>query len=402
MNKRISFFLINFKIHLRHYLITSMRSLFFIMTLGLGSLFANTGNTQEKINVRVDNVSYAELFKVVQNSSDYVFFYKDAVINTNKKVSLNLQNATIETILQQAFKGANLNYVVNNKQVVIKAGSNTDTRTNTTANQQEKFLVKGTVVDAKGVPLVGANILEKGTSNGILSDFDGKFELQVKEGSATLVVSYVGFVTQQIAIQDRINVTVVLEEDLAQLGEVVIVGFGTQKKSSVVSAITSVKPEDLRIPSSNLTTAFSGAVPGMIAYQTSGEPGADNAEFFIRGVTTFGYRTEPLILIDGMESSTNDLARLDVEDIESFSIMKDATSSALYGSRGANGVILIKTKDGVKGKAKLSVKLENYFSSNTTDIEFADPVTYMTLWNEALQTRGALSGSIDKDRCKVT
>ncbi|MFV0565766.1 MAG: SusC/RagA family TonB-linked outer membrane protein, partial [Flavobacteriaceae bacterium] len=255
---------------------------------------------------------------------------------------------------------------------------------------QEKFTVNGTVVDVKGVPLVGANVLEKGTSNGTLTDFDGKFELKLKGGSSTLAISYVGFLSQEVAVQERINVTIVLEEDLAELGEVVITAFGTQKKSSVVSAITSVKPADLRIPSSNLTTAFAGAVPGMISYQTSGEPGADNAEFFIRGVTTFGYRAEPLILIDGMESNTDDLARLDVDDIESFSVMKDATSAALYGSRGANGVILVKTKDGVKGKAQISVKFENYISSNTTDMEFADPVTYMTLWNEALQTRGAL------------
>src|SRR5690606_8605604 len=143
-----------------------------------------------------------------------------------------------------------------------------------------------------------------------------------------------------------------------------------------------VNPSELKVPSSNLTTALAGRVAGMIAYQRSGEPGQDNANFFIRGVTTFGYKTDPLILIAGIEVYTTDLARLQPDDVSSFSIMKDATATSLYGSRAANGVILITTKEGKEGKASISVRLENSLSQPTKTVELADPITYMRLHNE--------------------
>ena len=167
-----------------------------------------------------------------------------------------------------------------------------------------------------------------------------------------------------------------------------MVAFGKQKKENLLGSVTTVKPGELRAPSSNLTTALGGRIAGLISMQTSGEPGADNAQFFVRGVATFNeYSKGPLILIDNMELSSNDLARLAVDDIESFSIMKDATATALYGSRGANGVILVTTKEGHDGKTNLSFRFENSFSQPTKNVEFADPLTYMKLNNEAIITR---------------
>ena len=154
-----------------------------------------------------------------------------------------------------------------------------------------------------------------------------------------------------------------------------VVALVTEKY--IVGSITTIKPTELKVPSSNLTTSLSRSLAGVISYQRSGEPGQDNADFFIRGVTTFGYKKDPLILIDNVEVSTTELARLQVDDIESFSIMKDATSTALYGARGANGVILVTTKQGTEGKAKVSVRLENAVSMPTQEVEFADPITYM-------------------------
>src|SRR5690606_36069587 len=148
---------------------------------------------------------------------------------------------------------------------------------------------------------------------------------------------------------------------------------------------------NLKVPSSNLTTALAGRVAGVIAYQRSGEPGKDNADFFIRGVTTFGYKKDPLILIDGIETNTTELARLQPDDIAAFSILKDATATALYGARGANGVIQVSTKEGKVGAVKVSVRMENSFSSNTQDIQLSDPITYMNMANEAALARGALS-----------
>ena len=184
----------------------------------------------------------------------------------------------------------------------------------------------------------------------------------------------------------------ILYEDSETLEEAVAVAFGTQKKESVIGAVTSIKPSQLKSPTSNLTTTLAGNVAGVISYQRTGEPGADDASFFIRGITTFGANTSPLILIDNIELTSTDLARLQPDDIESFSIMKDATATALYGSRAANGVILVKTKEGRKGKAKVNVRYECSMSEPTQEIELVnDPKIYMSLHNEAIQSREPLA-----------
>ena len=174
---------------------------------------------------------------------------------------------------------------------------------------------------------------------------------------------------------------------LESLDEVQVVAFQKQKKNSVIGSINTINPSELKIPSSNLTNSLAGRMAGMISYQTSGEPGADNAQFFIRGVTSFGYANNPLILIDGLEVSTDDLARMEPDNIASFSIMKDATATALYGARGANGVILVTTKEGKKGKAKVSFRYENSFSAPTQTNEFLGGVEYMNMYNQATRSR---------------
>jgi TonB-linked SusC/RagA family outer membrane protein len=198
-------------------------------------------------------------------------------------------------------------------------------------------------------------------------------------------------------VGSRRVIPVTLSESSESLDEVVVVAFGKQKKESIIGAITTIAPKELKVPSSNLTTALAGRVAGVISYQRSGEPGQDNADFFVRGVTTFGYKKDPLILIDNVEVTTTELARLQVDDIESFSIMKDATSTALYGARGANGVILVTTKQGVEGKVKISLRIENSMSMPTQNIELADPVTYMRMHNEAVLTRDPLGRTLYSD-----
>lgn len=253
----------------------------------------------------------------------------------------------------------------------------------------QEYNIKGTIVDEKNTPLPGVSILVKDTSIGTSTDFDGNYSLKVKDLNVILEVSFLGFKTQEVKVNGRLKINITLQEDISALDEVTVVAFGTQKRESVVAAITTVKPQDLRIPASNLTASFAGKIPGVIAYQRSGEPGADDAEFFIRGVTTFGFATSPLILIDGIESTREDLSRIEPEDIDSFSVMKDATAAALYGTRGANGVILINTKEGEEGKTRFSLKYESSMSSNTRDVQYADPITYMHLFNEARVNEGA-------------
>ena len=251
-----------------------------------------------------------------------------------------------------------------------------------------KVKITGQVFDESGEGIPGANVtLKSNPTSGTVTDLDGKFILMASPQKDVLVVSFIGYNTQEFPLKGKTNVTIQLSQNVNELDAVEIVAFGTQKKESVIGSITTLSPKSLRVPSSNMTTALAGQVAGIISYQTSGEPGADDASFFVRGIASFGFNTSPLILIDNIESTSTDLGRLNPDDIESFSIMKDAMATALYGSRGANGVVLVKTKEGERGKTKFDVRIEGSNSRPTSNIELADPVTYMKLHNEAILTR---------------
>ncbi|MFY9598497.1 MAG: TonB-dependent receptor plug domain-containing protein, partial [Dysgonamonadaceae bacterium] len=244
--------------------------------------------------------------------------------------------------------------------------------------QERTATVRGKITDGEGSPLAGATIQIKGSTRGVIADVDGMYVFPDCPIGSTLVVAFLGMQTIEKVYNGESVLNFVMEPKQEELEEVEVVAFAKQKKESVLGAITTVKPAELKIPSSNLTTAFAGRVAGLISYQTTGEPGKDNASFFIRGITTFGAeaKKDPLILIDGIELGPDDLARLNPDDIASFSIMKDATATALYGARGANGVILVTTKEGKEGKVKVNARIENSFSSPTKKVEIADPVTY--------------------------
>ena len=258
-----------------------------------------------------------------------------------------------------------------------------------TSAQTKTSTIKGRVIDAEGMPLVGAVIQVQGKAGSVIASSNGVFEIEAAPEDV-LVASFLGMENASVTVGAQLEITIVMQQKSSTLENVTIVAFSRQKKESVVGSITTVKPSELKVASSNLTTAFAGRVPGMMSYRSSGEPGRDNAEFFIRGVTTFGYRKSPLMLVDGMEISADDLARLQTDDIESFSIMKDAIATSLYGARGANGVILITTKEGREGPARVSVRIENTWSMPTRMIDIADPITYMRLNNEAVSTRNPL------------
>lgn len=251
--------------------------------------------------------------------------------------------------------------------------------------------VSGMVTDGAGSPLPGVTVYVKNNKSiGTTTDLNGRYILEVP-ANAILVFSMVGFDSQEIPLNGKATINVKLLPAKNELGETVVVAFGEQKRQNVVGAVTTIRPEELKVPSSNLTTALAGKLAGVIAYQRSGEPGLDNADFFIRGVTTFGYKKDPLILVDGIELSSTDLARMQVDDIASFSILKDATATSLYGARGANGVILITTKEGKEGTAKINIRIENSMSAPTRNVQLADPITYMKLNNEAVVARNPYS-----------
>jgi TonB-linked SusC/RagA family outer membrane protein len=256
--------------------------------------------------------------------------------------------------------------------------------------QTKGSTITGTVLDENGEPIPGATIIIKGTTRGVITDTDGTFSIQATPENQ-LEISYLGYQMLTVPVGKQTYINVALTPNVNELDEVTIVAFGKQKKESVISAIQTVNIKDLKIPSSNMTTALGGRIAGMISYQTSGEPGNDNASFFIRGVTSFGTgKKDPLILVDNVEVTSNDLANLHPDDLQSFSILKDATATALYGARGANGVILITTQEGREGAPKVNVRIENSFSSPTSTIEMADPITYMRMANEAVSTRDPL------------
>lgn len=251
--------------------------------------------------------------------------------------------------------------------------------------------VKGVIYEEEtGEPMPGATVSVEGSTRGVMTDLDGSFELTGVKPTDKLKFECLGKETQVLQVGNMTNFVVKLKNAANELDEVTVVAFGKQRKESVIGSISTVDVKTLKVPSSNLTTALAGNVAGVIAYQRTGEPGQDNADFFVRGITTFGANTSPLILIDNIELTSTDLARLQPDDIESFSIMKDATATALYGARGANGVIFVTTKRGQEGPAKIFARVETSISAPTDVVELADPVTYMKSYNEAISTRDPL------------
>lgn len=253
---------------------------------------------------------------------------------------------------------------------------------------EQPIVITGKVTDAfDDAALPGVTVSIVGTGKGTMTDIDGIYELSANAGDS-LEFSFVGYISQRIAVEQVKIINVRLSQNTESLDEAVVVAFGTQKKESVVSSITTVNVKDLRVPSSNLTTALAGRMAGMVAYQATGAPGEEDAQFFIRSVTSFGSGlTSPLILIDNIEVTSRDLARLNPDDIASFSILKDASATALYGARGANGVVLVTTKEGEQGKVKTSFRYETSLSTPTTKVDLADPVKYMEYANIASLTR---------------
>ena len=358
-----------------------MKLTFIFILLSLLQVSA-TVRSQDKVSLNLQAADLKKVLLLIEAQTKYHFIFSERKLKTDRKIDLNVEGESVFKVLQTVLPVANLEYKLleGNLIAITTIGENTVRKD-----------VRGIVTDTSGAPLPGVTIQVKSTpSVGTTTDLNGKYVLDVPDDAAVLIYSMVGFDKQEITVSGRDVINVRLAYASNQLEETVIVAFGTQKKKEVVGAMTTINPKELKVPSSNLTTALAGRLAGVIAYQRSGEPGADNADFFIRGVTTFGYKKDPLILIDGVELTTTDLSRLQVDDIASFSIMKDATSTALYGARGANGVILVTTKEGVEGKARISVRLENSMSAPTKNVKLADPITYMRLGNEAVLTRTPL------------
>lgn len=265
--------------------------------------------------------------------------------------------------------------------------STSDVLLSTVQNHTRQY--EGIIIDAQTEePLIGANVIVKGTTTGVITDMNGRFTIEGFSGQ-TLEISFIGYQNKEIKLGNVTLLKIELSEDSQSIEEVVVTAFGVgQKKESIVGAVTQVKGKDLHIPSANLSNSFAGRMSGVTAFQRNGEPGNDGADFYIRGISTFT-ATRPLIIIDGVEASQGDLNALDAEVIESFSVLKDATATAMYGTRGANGVMIVKTKSGENvEKAIINARVEGYVSMPTQIPKFADAGTYMRMYNEAVNNYG--------------
>ena len=366
-----------------------VRMAFLFLTLGMWP--ANAAAAAPKatlLSINAKNKPVKEVFAEIEKKTEYIFFYSNDIVDVNRRVSVDVKNGTIETVLDQIFRSTDNSYEIKDRQIFIVKPEKSAAKKSESARQQPGTnRITGTVTDAKGNPLAGVNVIVKGTTIGVSSNIDGTYVIDVPL-HASLVYSYIGYLNQEITPGAESICNIVLNEDNRVMEEVVVVGFGQQKKESVIGAIQSFKTSDMKMPAANLTNSFAGRIAGVISVQQSGEPGADGANFWIRGVSTFAEAAQnPLILIDGVECSSYDLNALAPEVIENFSILKDATATALYGSRGANGVMIVTTKTGQGGKPKINLRVEGRMSMPTQIPELADGVQYMRMFNEAIEAR---------------
>ncbi|MBP7487813.1 MAG: TonB-dependent receptor, partial [Parabacteroides sp.] len=330
-------------------------------------------DTKVRLSIELSQVSIKEVLSTIESKSDYVFFYSDEISSElNKRVSIDVKSKTINDILANLLKDTNLSFKFNENQVAIVRKQAT--------SAANSIRINGSVKDKDKNPLPGVNITIKGTSVGTASDINGNFFLEVPDKNAVLQFQFIGFEPQEIKVGNQININVTLKENETELEEVVVVGYGSQKRVSVVGSITTIEPGKLQAGTTrSMSNNLAGQLAGVIGVQRSGEPGYDNSNFWIRGISSFAGNNNPLVLVDGVERSLNNI---DPAEIESFSVLKDASASAVYGVRGANGVIIINTKRGEIGKPKVSVRLDQGITKLGKLPEFVGSADYLSLLNE--------------------
>lgn len=335
-----------------------------------------------QITVKGSGMNILDAIKLIEKDSGYTFYFNADDLSGLPALTFNC-SGDINKVLDCMFAGSGIDWQVRGNEVSLTK------KANVSKNETvRKRMVSGTVLDGSNdEPLIGAVVNVKDTKTNVATDIDGHFDVSFTGNSCTLEISYVGYAKQSVYITDQGTVAVKMQPANEMLGEVVVVGAGTQKKISVTGAIATVKGAEFRAPSSNLTNNLAGKLAGVIAVTNSGEPGSGSS-FYIRGINTFGGRTAPLILLDGVEISANDLNNIPPENIESFSILKDASATAIYGARGANGVMLVTTKNGEENtKARISVTYEHSLLQPVNMVEYVDGATYMETYNEAQRMR---------------
>lgn len=367
---------------------------FFSMT----AAFATDIHSQStRIDISAESESLSEVLDEIEQRTDYLFIY-DQGVNTDIEVSVNADNATISEIMSELLDNTGISYEIDGFHIILSnenklSAPQSDSR-NDSKNTGAK--VTGKIVDEKGEPLPGVAVIVKASSIGAMTDIDGNFELSVPNNDVTLIFSSLGFMTQELSLSGAsMPLRIMMREDNEILEEVVVVGYGTQKKLSVTSAVSSVKTENIvQSPVANISSALAGRLPGLVTLQYSGEPGADNANLWIRGQATYNGSTSPLILVDGIERDMNDI---DPNEIEDVTILKDASATAVYGIRGANGVVLVTTKRGEIDKATVSFSYQHGIQTPTRVPDYLESYDALTLYAEGLRNDGLPVGIYTDD-----
>lgn len=381
---KIKFNNFRFKFRKRLTLIV-MRTFIILFCTTVFGLTPESSLSQAKIVINQDQlITVNQVFSIIKKQTKYSFIYPKSLFKNLPKIQLKKGEIELAELLNQSLVSSNMKFEISSdKTIVIKE----EPIQQPSPNKKEiiqTFKVSGVITTGKGEPLPGANIIEKGTNNGIQSDLDGKFSITVKNANATIEISFLGFQTREIAINGQSTITIVLMEDASSLNEVVVVGYGVKKKVTVTGAVVEIKTaEILQSKTANLANNLTGRIAGLVINSRGGEPGKDEVSIRIRGIGTTG-NTEPLYVIDGIPNRGN-FERLNPEDIESISILKDA-SAAIYGAQSANGVILVTTKRGKSGKTTFSYSQSYSLAQPTRRPHLMNAQQYLT-WIDEINTR---------------
>nr|WP_099564735.1 TonB-dependent receptor [Gaetbulibacter sp. 4G1] len=385
-----------------------------LLCISLTKIFASDAYSQN-ITLNAENVEIKKILTEIEQKSNFSFFYNSSIVNVDLKKSLAVENIEINEALSLLFSNTNIDYSFMRNQIILYPKDRPELKlkienifrkkeTNITSSLTPKMVteyiksvlqtsVSGKVVDSKGDPLPGVTVLIKGTQKGTSTDFDGNYSISVENSNDVLVFSYIGFSTQEVAVNKQSILNITLQENTSELDEVVIVGYGAQKKVNLTGSIATIKSDDIvKNSTSNVSSALSGRLAGVITIQSSGEPGGDAANIRIRGLSSLNDNS-PLVLVDGIPRALNNI---NSNDIESISVLKDAAAAAIYGMRAANGVILITTKRG-KGKTSFNVNMYSGIQKPTRMPDFLDSFNYATLLNEANANDGVPAAYSDDD-----
>ena len=347
-----------------------------ILVLGLTASYAESDAQTGKVNLKVKSGTVKDVIEEIERQTNLSFMYDNNIFKVDRTISIDAENESVKSIIEMLISGQNLKYELLNRYIVI-----TSANSSSSATQQQKS-VSGKVTDSSGASLPGVSVVIKGTTTGTITDMDGKYTLPKVPENGTLQFSFVGMRSQEVAVGGKVSINVTLVEESIGIEEVVAVGYGTVKKSDLTGSVTSVKSDEIKaFATSNVMQSLSGRAPGVQVSQNTGAPGA-SVSVRIRGTNSIQGSNEPLYVIDGFPFSGSNPTVLSNNDIESIEILKDASATAIYGSRGANGVILITTKRGKVGKTLVDFESSYGFQSLRKKLEMMDATEYAKFYNE--------------------